>query len=269
MISIQFILKRSDYSETNLKENSTDLPGNTTSTTNTPVGNVIYTNPKIFGPSNIDTISISNPSSCNIIDEIVLELADDEEIYLIKGLFEKGKGGKKNQITKMGIYTTFGQFVEFGKSPLEYNFTWEYFFNLRFFDGFIIGWNDRNITYLASLVVEKLQANYDEKNIVLTDTTYIRSYFVEPMYLSPRYGTIDANTFVIDDLTKMKLLNDIQSNDPWYISEIAVYFDKMINCVEVEYTNRKSLVKVKSCHMGNESKEIYVYYVYFVFSCVK
>ena len=212
---------------------------------------MIFTEPRIFGPIDFDKSTYS--SSENIIDEIVLQLSEEEEIYLIKGTYEKEKGGKKSRITKMAIYTTFGQYVEFGKSTAEFNFTWEYFFNLRFFDGFIIGWNEKNISYLASLVVEKNQANYDEKNITLTDTTYIRSYFVEPMYLSPRYGKVDCNTIIVDDLVKLNILNDMKSNNPWFISEICVFYEKTINTIEVEYTNRKSLNKLKSYHFGKES----------------
>lgn len=97
-------------------------------------------------------ISIINLDvSTNIIDEIVLNLDCDEEIYLIKGTF------KDNKIIKMSIYTSHGQFIEFGSASLEYNFSWEYYFNLKHFDGFIIGWNDKNITYLASLCVEVLK----------------------------------------------------------------------------------------------------------------
>jgi hypothetical protein len=77
-----------------------------------------------------------------------LNFGKDEEIYLIKGAFID------NKIVRLKIDTTHGQFVEFGSNSYEFNFTWEYYFNLKHFDGFIIGWNDKNINYLASLCIE-------------------------------------------------------------------------------------------------------------------
>jgi hypothetical protein len=81
-------------------------------------------------------------------------LAEDEEIYLIKGEYNN------QRVEKMAIYTTYGQFIEFGqhvKSKEDSTqFNWEFHFNLRVFDGFIIGWSDNSISYLASLVLEVL-----------------------------------------------------------------------------------------------------------------
>ena len=54
----------------------------------------------------------------------------------------------------MGVYTTLGQFVEFGRSILKPNFCWEFYYNLKNFDGFIVGWTNQNINYLGSLSVE-------------------------------------------------------------------------------------------------------------------
>ena len=54
----------------------------------------------------------------------------------------------------MGVYTTLGQFVEFGRSILKPNFCWEFYYNLKIFDGFIVGWTNQNINYLGSLSVE-------------------------------------------------------------------------------------------------------------------
>jgi hypothetical protein len=108
----------------------------------------IQTEPKVFGP-------VDSYHSENIIDEIILTLAQDEEIYLIKGEYNN------QRIEKMSIYTTFGQFLEFGQhvtsKPGSVPFSWEFHFNLRSFDGFIIGWNDKSLTYLASLVIEVLR----------------------------------------------------------------------------------------------------------------
>jgi len=57
---------------------------------------------------------------------------------------------------KMAIFTTFGQFVEFGSPKVETNFSWEYYYNLQYFDGFILGWTENCINYIASLIVEVL-----------------------------------------------------------------------------------------------------------------
>ena len=51
----------------------------------------------------------------------------------------------------MGVYTTLGQFVEFGRSILKPNFCWEFYYNLKIFDGFIVGWTNQNINYLRRI----------------------------------------------------------------------------------------------------------------------
>jgi len=210
----------------------------------------------------------------NHIDEITLTLSPDEEIYLIKGHFESGKstaqGSSSNlmnsnfsnsninltlrpKIDKMAIYTTYGQYLEFGKVGAEYNFSWEYYFNLRYFDGFIVGWNETNITYLASLIIEKPPTSLDEKSVFLSDTTYeSRLYNIDPIFLTPRYGKVDSFTTVEDDLLKYNLYQ-LAKDGEVYISDISVYYEKYINSFEVEYTNKKTGEKIKSLHVGSES----------------
>lgn len=85
----------------------------------------------------------------NIIDEIVLEFEKDEFIYCIKGYYYKDK------IRRFAIHTTSGRFAEFGCEIKKFNFQWDYHYNLRIFDGFIIGWNNSNINYLANIYVKK------------------------------------------------------------------------------------------------------------------
>jgi hypothetical protein len=108
-------------------------------------GTEIHTEPKVFGP-------VDSYHSENIIDEIVLTLDKDEDIYLIKGEYFD------QRVEKMAIYTTYGQFIEFGQHVKTKEgsvpYSWEFHFNLRSFDGFIIGWSDYSISYLASLVIE-------------------------------------------------------------------------------------------------------------------
>jgi len=94
----------------------------------------------------------------NIIDEIVLCLSEYEDIYLVQGLYNSKK------ITKMSIYTTLGQYIEFGNNREgDLAFSWQYHFNLNLFDGFIIGWNGKNITYLASHSVQVITFNQEIK----------------------------------------------------------------------------------------------------------
>jgi len=85
--------------------------------------------------------------SQNIIDEITLELDSDEIIYSIKGYFFKDK------IRRLLIQTTLGKYIEFGQDLKKFNFQWDYHYNQIIFDGFIIGWNNSNINYLANIYV--------------------------------------------------------------------------------------------------------------------
>ena len=95
--------------------------------------NEIFTDPKVLGP-------VDSYVSENIIDEIVLSLSENEDIYLVQGLYNSKK------ITKMSVYTTHGQYIEFGNNREgDIAFSWQYHFNLNLFDGFV--------TFLASLTV--------------------------------------------------------------------------------------------------------------------
>lgn len=204
--------------------------------------NFIYMEPKILGPD--DTFKSSKS-----IDEIILNFSPDEEIYLIKGTYFKHK------IIRLGVYTTFGQFAEFGKSNNEYNFQWEYFYNLKYFDGFIIGWDDLNINYLASLIYEKSNLTEDERSIQLTDTTYEIKINTNPIYQTPMYGTIEPNTTIEDDIFKLNIMKQIKEN-VIHLTEIAIYYSTTIDRIDTEYTNFQSGEKLKVYHVGsNYSKE--------------
>jgi len=235
LVAIQFILKNFKLSD----EKNMDV--------------LIYMEPKILGP--IDTYIAKKT-----IDEITLNIGQDEEIYLIKGYFESIKKYSKNlnsmnRITKLCVYTTNGQFVEIGKPNQECNFAWEYYFNLKFFDGFIIGWDETSINYLAALTVEK-PIPLDEKNIVLSTSAFDnRLINIDPIYLSPRYGRFDSFTTFEDDLIKKNIFQQVKDGDI-YISEVTIYYDKSINDIETEYTNKKTKEKFKATHIGTDSKLI-------------
>jgi hypothetical protein len=76
-----------------------------------------------------------------------LELEKDESIYCIKGYFQK------NKIKRLSLHTTFGKFADFGNEIKKINFQWDYHYNQKYFDGFIIGWNNTSINYLANIYV--------------------------------------------------------------------------------------------------------------------
>lgn len=222
LIAIQFIMKNKD------------------------TGEASFTDSKILGP--VDTYITSKN-----IDEITLTLDKDEEIYLIKGGFNVCD----NRIVKLSVYSTFGQFMEFGVNAHGnnlLNFSWEYYYNLKHFDGFIVGWDDKKINYLAMLINEKPQNQSDNVQVNLNDTTY-ESYAVnfDPIYLSATYGKIDAYTTVNNDLENLNIFKK-----PFYISEITVYYDKFINYIEVEYTHAMTGEKLKSVHSGTESKLLFI-----------
>jgi len=201
-----------------------------------------FTDPKIFGP-------VNTYYTTNVIDEITLNFQEEEEIYLINGYYENDK------IYNMGIYTTLGQFVEFGRTNLKPNFSWEFYYNLRNFDGFIVGWTNQNINYLGSLSVEKTNIKNADENIILTDTTYdSKCYLVEPIYLSTIYGKISPNTSIEDEIMKLNIMNEIKLGTI-YLSSVLIYYDKYINCFEVEYTKKENGEKLKYTHVGIETKK--------------
>lgn len=51
------------------------------------------------------------------------------------------------------IITSHGKFTEFGEEFKKYNFQWDYRQNQKIFDGFIVGWDDKHINYLANIYV--------------------------------------------------------------------------------------------------------------------
>ena len=81
------------------------------------------------------------------MDEIILQIDKEENIYCIKGYYQKDK------IKRFAIHTTQGKYSEFGSELKKFNFQWDYYYNQKTFDGFIIGWNDYNINYLANIYV--------------------------------------------------------------------------------------------------------------------
>ena len=90
-----------------------------------------------------------------------MELDSDEIIYTIKGYFYKDK------IRRLLIQTTSGKYMEFGSDIKKFNFQWDYHYNQKTFDGFIIGWNNSNINYLANIYV----------NSKLIEKIFIKKYF--------------------------------------------------------------------------------------------
>jgi hypothetical protein len=203
--------------------------------------NEVLTDPKIYGP-------VENYSSDNIVEEIVLNLSPDEEIYLIQGVF------KNKKITRLEILTTYGQYVEFGENDKQVLFSWHYYFNLHTFNGFIIGWDNTNITYLTSLCI--LKDFIDEKQITLTDTKYDSSMLnIDPVYLSQRFGEITKSTSLRDDLINLNIYDGVKQGDV-YISEIVCYYNIFINSLEIEYTNKCTMDRFRSAHSCQTSKNI-------------
>jgi hypothetical protein len=212
-------------------------------------GTIFFSDPKLMGP--IDTYTAKRN-----VDEIILTLSPEEEVYLVKGNFETCKtdsNSKSIRIVKLTIFTTFGQFVDFGEKNLGYNFTWEYFFNLRYFDGFIIGWDETHINYLASLVIER-SPNQGDELVQLNDSSRNHKIsHIDPLFLTSCYGRVDTTTNVDDDLKKYSLF-ELAKERLVYISEINVYYDKCLHSIEVEYTNRRTREKIKVQHNGSDSK---------------
>lgn len=236
LLAIQFILKE-DKEAINSIDNNLVNSSITSLSITQDNEEYVYTDPKILGP--IETIKTKN-----LIDEVDLTFGKEEEIYLIRGTYAK------NKIIRLGVYTTLGQFMEIGKSNVEYNFQWDYYFNLKYFDGFIIGWDEHNINYLSALIIEKPLLNYDERHITLSDTTnQTRDYNIEPIYLTSWYGKHSHSTKIEDQLTKGRITEPVKDRTI-YLSEITVYYDQSISRIDVEYTNRVTEEKTKISHIG-------------------
>ena len=84
-----------------------------------------------------------------------MEFENDEVIYTIKGYFNK------DRIRRLLIQTTSGKYIEFGSDVKKFNFQWDYHYNHKTFDGFIVGWNNSHINYLANIYVINNFGNYD------------------------------------------------------------------------------------------------------------
>lgn len=199
----------------------------------------IYPDQSYFGPQ-VTTV-VNSKKKTNPIDEIILSLGENESIYLIQGYYY----AKTKEIIKMNLYTTKGQFVEFGASEKQNNFKWEYHYNLREFNGFIIGWNDCHINYLAGIEkeTEALQ-EANEINKVLKDVTYDLANLVNPCYQSTIYGTDTNETIFEDYFEKSDLLNDLR-NEKVFLSQITIGYSNTINMIELEYAEVLDQLKKK------------------------
>ena len=81
-------------------------------------------------------------------------------------------------------------------------------------------------------------------------------YLFDPMYLSSFCGIINQNSIVEDDLKQLKIFDEVRKKE-YYISEITCYFNKFVNSLEIEYTNKITKKKVSVKHAGKISKFIY------------
>ena len=184
-----------------------------------------------FGPSpkEIEESYKAKKINC-VIDEIILNLSKEEYIYQVKGCFDSAK----NKITKLVIKTTRGQFIEFGLNE-KLDFVWDFYFNQKAFDGFIIGWNKKNINYLATILVN---SEIPHEKETLTDVTYSQDSItmVNPFYQSQLYGSFSTNeTIFIDPYMNNDVL-DLLREGKIYLGEISVYYYNSINKIDILYS---------------------------------
>lgn len=248
---------------------------------NTEINDYVFTNPKVFGNSDCNY----NNNDSRIIEETTLDLAKSEQIYLIKG---KLLG---SFIVHLEIQTSKGQYISVNCSEEALNFlatqdlslnltkqssksmkrkkkkqvTKEFYFeflsNGKIFDGLNAGWNSNHINFMDFIYkVEDLEMI--EKKLLAENYKVLADYSdfddalineVAPINKSSCWGKENDYTVYEDDYHKivMKLNKMI---DDYQISSITVYFDKFINCIEVEYRNKYSDEKLKLAHSGLESK---------------
>ena len=186
---------------------------------------------EFFGPSLKDIEELYQEKKMeSVIDEIILNLSPNEYIYQVKGSFDSAK----NKITKMVVKTTKGQFVDFGNGD-KFDFTWDFYFNQKSFDGFIIGWNKKNINYLASILVDKEIVPEKE---TLTDVTYTQNSLkmINPIYQSQLYGIFNSmNTTYNDPYLNNDIFNLLREGKI-YLGEICVYYYNTINKIDILYS---------------------------------
>lgn len=216
------------------------------------VSTFIYPDQSYFGPQIVN--AYNNKKNKNPIDEIMLSLSENESIYLIQGYYYS----KTKEIVKMNVYTTKGQFVEFGSSEKPNNFKWEYHYNLKEFNGFIIGWNDSHINYLAG-IEQEIEAVKEPKE-ELRDVTYEQINIVNPFYQSIIYGTATSETIFEDFFEKSDLLTELR-NEKLFLSQIIIGYSNSINMIELEYTEvldqlKKKKISYKGKKYDNSNKKL-------------
>ena len=193
----------------------------------------IFTDPKIFGPENF---------TLNEIDEIILNFEKNEEIFLIEGNITE------NKIMKLLIQTNVGKFIMFGNQNLPTNFSKDFFFDKKLFDGFKINYDEEKITYLKILykiMKEQDEININKNNIddnkikLKEDLDFSLTNIIKPIYKSETFGKTTEKTEFIDQIKKFNLLEKIKNNSV-FISKISIFTDndnKKITRFETEYKN--------------------------------
>lgn len=244
---------------------------------------VITTNPKIFG-------ILGSLNQNSVIDEIYLDLDQDEQINQVDGnlsnkrinYFEihttKGKfiklGGEyeedffnnyNNKNVKKIINSKFSndesELRPITKKEKSIRFHFEFLTNGKVFGGFNIGWNSSGINFIDFLYTNK-SVNYIEKkyfhqiNKELADESY-NVYNLEEsssfVYKSELFGFNNIDTYLENDF--IKLVNKLNKEVGYYhISFLTVYYDKYINCIEIEYSNSSGTEKIKFAHTGRDGK---------------
>ena len=228
-----------------------------------------------FGPN---PIAIEDKNiNVDLIDEVILNLGDNEYIYQIKGFYDN----KKLLITKLIVITNIGNYIELGinqeiNSEFNFNFKWNFYFNNQLFGGFIIGWNKKNINYLATIIIDKKDMNnnitdnnfnnnnennnniYNEEKNELTEVTYnqtlIKDSLVNPIYQTKLFGKFNDNQTIFKDYyinSTDNLLNKLREKKT-YLNNIEIYYnEEKISRIILKY---KSLIKEKDYNYNIDYK---------------
>ena len=235
---------------------------------------IIHTTPKVFG---------SFESNNNkIIDEITLDLERTEHIYQIKGKAIEGR------IVHFEIHTSKGQFIKVGgeneddsncsvvsketkkkldkKNLKTAKFLFEFLSNGRLFEGLNVGWNKSHVNFIDFMYknedieeIENFLLN-EEKKSELTDYSNfeIGALFDELPIINKSiiYGRFNNNTYYEDDYIKVQQIP--KNLEDYYISNISIWYEKFLNCIEIDYTSKKnSEDKFRFTHTGTESNYFY------------
>lgn len=195
----------------------------------------INKNNKYIGAFNFSPLNLTFKDN---FEEFTLPLYLGEEICFLSGNF------KKDFFHKINIKTNYGKFFTIGNKKTENNFSFKYFYNGIFFDGFIIGADSEKIMYLKPIIYEDKQKfeeskinqeNKHKNELIDISEDLSLTTKISPIYKTNIFGTNNSKTIIIDDMEKSGLIMDIKEGRA-ALKEIRIFSNgKKITRIDNQY----------------------------------